>query len=164
MTTPTPPPLGPEESYEIAYAEAARSLQSQAGVLESLHSRAATILSGAAIATSFLGSEAFRPHHARSVWTWVAVGCFAGILAACGFALWPQFGWKFDVRAEEMIDNSIEGDKPPLTPTRLRRDLAIHMSRSHDHNRERMRWINWALQGAVILLLVEIGAWVWTLR
>ena len=84
-----------------------------------------SLRSGATIATSFLGSQAFKPGQPRSDWTWVAVTCFAGLILACAVVLWPRFGWRFDVIGEQVIDDSIENaDAPPLAPAMLRRDLS----------------------------------------
>jgi hypothetical protein len=74
-------------SYEIALDQAVRALDSQSAVLESYRTRAATLISAAAIATSFLGSQAFKVGQHRSDWTWLAVGCFAGVLVACAFVM-----------------------------------------------------------------------------
>lgn len=123
------------------------------------------MISGATIATSFLGSRAFATHQEHRDWTWLAIACFIGVIMACAVILWPQFGWKFDVNAEQVIDDSIESsEEPPLSPAMLPRDLAIYMSRSHEGNRLRLRKLKWSLQAAVILLAIEIGAWVVTLR
>ncbi len=91
--------------------------------------------------------------------------CFAGLILACGVVLWPRYGWRFDVIGEQIIDDSIENaEQPPLSPSMLRRDLAIYMSRSHESNRRRLRLLVWSLQVAVVLLSLEIGAWIVTLR
>jgi hypothetical protein len=153
------------ESYQIAYEQASISLQNQATVLESYQARAATIISAAAIATSFLGGRALVRGQPGSEWTWIAVACFAGLILACGVVLWPRYGWRFDVIGEQIIDDSIENaEQPPLSPAMLRRELAIYMSRSHESNRLRLRVLVWSLQVAVVLLSFEIGAWVVTLR
>jgi hypothetical protein len=153
------------ESYQIAYEQASTALRNQANVLESSQTRAATIISAAAIATSFLGGRALERGTSWPGWTWVAIGCFAGLIPACGVVLWPRFGWRFDVIGEQVIDDSIETtQQPPLSPAMLRRDLAIYMSRSHESNRQRLRLLVWSLQVAVVLLSLEIGAWIVTLR
>jgi hypothetical protein len=62
-----------------------------------------------------------------------------------------------------VIDDSIESEKP-LTAPEIKRDLAIYMSRALKSNHPRLRVLVWALQTAVILLALEIGAWVVTLH
>jgi hypothetical protein len=154
---------GNDDSYDIAYSEAASALRSQAEVLESYQARAATIVSAATIATSFLGTEAFKSGHISSGWAWVAILCFAGVLGACCIVLWPRFGWEFSVYGEKVIDDSIESEKP-LSAPEIKRDLAIYMSRALKANHPRLRILVWALQAAVIALALEIGAWVVTLH
>ena len=164
---PQPPPEVNQDlatQYALAYSEAQRALESQQRVLESFRSRAATIIAAATIATSFLGSRAFSNGRPQSDWTWAAIACFAGVIVADAIVLWPRIGWEFEVRAEDLIDQSIEGLDRPQTIVELHRDLAIHMSRAHDTNRTRMRLFVWAIQAAVILLGAEICGWVFTLR
>jgi hypothetical protein len=151
-------------SYKLAYEQSVRAIESQSEVLESYRGRASTLVSAAAIATSFLGSQAFRSGYNRSDWTWAAVVCFIGVLVACGFVMWPR-AWLFHMTGEDVIDIYLEDEETrPFPPAELHRDLAIHLSRNLVGNRRKMRWLGWAIQSAAVLLAFEIVAWIVTLR
>ena len=51
---------GADAAYELAYDEAVAAVSTQQAVIDAFRSRAGLLLSGAAIATSFLGGQALR--------------------------------------------------------------------------------------------------------
>jgi hypothetical protein len=65
------------ESYSLAYSEGKDAVAVQLTVIENFRSRAGLLLSGAAIATSFLGGQALRAGTLRP-WSWAAVILFSG--------------------------------------------------------------------------------------
>jgi len=69
--------------YELAYDEAVRALSQQQSVLDNFRTRAGILLSGAAIATSFLGGQALRSDALNS-WSWSDVHRVGGPTAAAG--------------------------------------------------------------------------------
>jgi hypothetical protein len=115
------------------------------------------LLSGAAIATSFLGQASLE--HGTSFFTWFAIALF-GLLGAAGVAiLWPRDDWVYAVRPELLIANYIEHPEP-LGIAAIHRDLALHMDDSYVRNRGQLLRLVWLFRGASLLLIVEILAWV----
>ena len=69
-----------EKPYELAYEASVRAIEAQATLVESLRSRAGTILAATALVTSFFGGQAFAragrsPVHSVSYATG-AIGLF----------------------------------------------------------------------------------------
>jgi hypothetical protein len=143
-------------AYELAYREGVRALDDQREVLDNFRSRAGVLLSGAAIATSFLGSAALE--HGTSVWTWLATVSFVALGAGVVLILWPRDDWSYVIRAELLIENYIEPDPLPLH--RIHRDLALHMSASYLVNRGQLRVLVWLFRACSALLVLETAAWV----
>ena len=114
--------------YELAYQEGVRALSEQQAVIDGFRTRAGLLMSGAAIATSFLGGAALDKW--TTVWTWLAVGSFI-LLGACVLAiLWPRHDWEYAVRPERLIENYVEHPDPLPLPL-IHRDLALHMDNAY---------------------------------
>jgi hypothetical protein len=144
-------------SYALAFDEGVRALSEQQDVIDSFMTRSGLLLSGAAIATSFLGQAALE--HGTTVFTWLAIGLFAALGAAVIAILWPRNDWEYSVRPELLIANYIE-HPDPLSLEEIHRDLALHMDRSYLRNRGQLLRLVWLFRLASILLTIEVVAWV----
>ena len=141
------------EAYELAYAEAVRALSQQQIVLDNFRTRAGILLSGAAIATSFLGGQALRGGDLSS-WSWIAIVAF-GVIGTCALAiLWPRRDWEFVAGPRRLIATYIESEDPLPVPE-IYRDLALHMEDSYDENSVRVQWLILVFRVAGIALGVE---------
>src|SRR5207249_3081647 len=81
--------------YELIYREALRALDQQQSVLESMRTRAGTLLSAAAIATAFFSGISVNNTKGLGGWGWGATASFVGVLACCLVILLPTKGWWF---------------------------------------------------------------------
>jgi hypothetical protein len=145
------------EAYELAYAEAVRALSQQQIVIDNLRTRAGVLLSGAAIATSFLGQAALR--RGTTVWSWLAITAFLLLGTAILLILWPRHDWRYAIRPRALIENYIEhADSLPVPA--IHRDLTLHMDDSYLRNRWQLLELVRYLRGASVLLMLEVVAWV----
>jgi hypothetical protein len=151
------------DGYEIAYDASRRALERQEASLDNLRARAATVLSGASIATAFLGAQALkRPKHRPDLWfvgwEWVAVGSFVLLAIAVIVILWPRKGWVFSLGARRLIGGYVEGERE-YTVQRIHRDLALHLESHFDINQRKIRWMLVWFRGACALLALQVVAW-----
>jgi hypothetical protein len=145
-------------AYKLADDEAVRALSQQQTVLDNFRTRAGILLSAAAIATSFLGGQALR-QASMSAWGWLAVLGFVGLSASTLLILWPRRDWEFAAIPRRLISIYIETENP-LGVERIHRDLALHMQDSYDMNEARLERLIAYFRLAVVLLTVEVLAWV----
>src|SRR5688500_12739139 len=112
MTEPSPasePPCDPR--YELVWAEALRALGQQQSLLEGIRSRTGTLLSAAAISTSFLGGIAFDDGEVAGAGILASV--LFGVTAALGvWILLPRPGWKWANTPRQLLTEYVEGDRP----------------------------------------------------
>lgn len=142
--------------YALAYEEAIHAVASQRAATEGLRSRAGLLLSGAAIATSFLGGQALRDGN-PGPWSWGAIVAFGLLGAATLVVLWPS-AWEFDTEPRAIIATYIETDTP-LPIAEIQRDLALHRTLALETNGRRLIRALRAFRVAAVLLLIEIVAW-----
>jgi hypothetical protein len=145
-----------DEAYALAYEEGRHAVSVQQTVVDNLRGRAGVLLSGAAIATSFLGGQALaegRP----SEWSWVAIASFALLGAATLTILWPTT-WEFEADPRDIIATYAEVEEPRGLAV-IQRDLALHRSGVLAENGRRLDRLVRAFRLASLLLLIEIAAW-----
>jgi hypothetical protein len=65
---------GDPEGYALAFSEGVRALSEQQAVIDSFRTRSGLLLSGAAIATSFLGQASLD--RGTTFFTWLAIALF----------------------------------------------------------------------------------------
>jgi hypothetical protein len=82
-------------AYQLAYEEARRALDEQERTVSELRSRAAQLIAGAAITTSFFGGQAL--HHRLNVAGWIAIGSFVLLSLSVLVILWPRHDWEFNL-------------------------------------------------------------------
>jgi hypothetical protein len=148
--------------HGLVYSEAVRTLEQQQAVVESLRSRAGTLLSAASIATSFLAGIALSGRRLDG-WGWAATGSFVGLVGLCLAILWPTRRWIFRFNSKKLIRDYVEAD-PPATLSEMQRDLAIHMENWADVNSWKLRWLFSYFQAASLFLGAEVVFWIVGLR
>ncbi|HEX5592566.1 MAG TPA: hypothetical protein VFX35_04375 [Solirubrobacterales bacterium] len=142
--------------YKVAYDEAVRALSEQQAVIESFRTRAGLLFSSAAIAASFLGSQALRGSNPNLA-SWLALLCFVAVAAASLAVLWPR-KWEGTANPRDLIETYIESSQPaPIE--HLHRDLSLHMHDSYLENREGLDQFATLLQAASGLLTLEVILW-----
>jgi hypothetical protein len=152
----------PESDQEartaLAYEAAIRSLDQQAAVVDNLRSRAGILLSAASIATGFLARIALADDRSLSTWGWLAGGAFVALVGLCVSVLWVRNEWKFSPHPKKLVGHYV--DPEGVTLARAQRNLALHMGRAWDTNREKLRWMFWLFMAACFLLGIEIAFWI----
>jgi hypothetical protein len=145
------------QAYKLAFDEGVRALSEQQAVIDGFRTRSGLLLSGAAIATSFLGQAALG--RGTTVATWIAIALFLLLGGAVVAILWPRNDWEYAIRPEPLIANYVEHPQP-LAIAEIHRDLALHMDRSYLRNRGQLLRLVWLFRAASLLLIVEVFAWV----
>jgi hypothetical protein len=140
----------------FVYQEALRGLLQQQAAVESLHGRAATLIFAASFASSLLGARALAD--GVGGWDWIALGLLLAIGALAVIMLWPYYNLTFRFDPEQLLARFVDvPDPPPMTV--VHRELALQIKQDWRQNGRIVRRLRETLQLALILLLLEIGAW-----
>ena len=142
--------------YELAFAEAGRALDAQERAVNELRSRAGILIAAAAIATSFFGGGA-RTEDRGGLLVSIAIIAFALVGVAVLAVLWPRQEWEFGASAQDLIAEYVEPETVPLAL--IHRDLALHRTASFATNATQLRWLVTTFRVSLVLLVIEVGAW-----
>jgi hypothetical protein len=145
------------EAYRLAYDEALHAVASQEAVIENFRGRAGLLLSGAAIATFFLGGQALRTGE-LTPWSWVAIAVFALLGLATLVILWP-WGWTFEIDPATIVRAHIETENH-IPVHAIHRELIFHRALLLGDRSRRIRRLVWGFRIAAALLLTNIAIWV----
>jgi hypothetical protein len=140
----------------FVYQEALRGLLQQQAAVESLHARAATLIFAASFASSLLGARALAD--GVGAWDWIALALLLAIGALAVFLLWPYYNFSFRFDPEDLLARYVDVAEP-LPMAALHRELALRIKSDWQQNGRIVRRLREALQIALILLLLEILAW-----
>lgn len=153
---------GADDDPRIAfiYQEAVRGLTQQQAVVESMNTRAGGVIFAAAFANSFLGGAALSD--GLGAWEWIAVVLLFSIGGLIVFMLWPYYQYRFRFDPEELLDQFVDGDKP-ATLSAMRRALALRIKTDMAGNWRIIQRLRLALQIALLLLLLDILAWLFAI-
>jgi hypothetical protein len=138
------------------YQEAVRGLQHQQFVVESLNSRGGNLIFATAFATSLLGTRGLSDGVA--VWDWIAVSLLLLVGTFIVFILWPYYNLTFRFDPEELLENFVDRDSP-ATMSEMHRALALRIKADMVNNWRVIQRIRFTLQLSLIVLLLEIVAW-----
>jgi hypothetical protein len=140
----------------FVYQEALRGLIQQQTMVDGLHMSAGTLIFAASFASSLLGSRALSD--GLQAWDWTAVGLLFAIGALAVTMLWPYYNFwsRFDV--EELLSRYVDAEAPAAM-TEMHRALALRLKGYQQRNQRIIRRIREAFQLSLILLLLEILAW-----
>jgi hypothetical protein len=149
-------PTDDDARSAFVYQEALRGLLQQQSAIQSLQTRAATLIFATSFASSLLGSQALGD--GLGVWDWIALGLLFAIGALAVFLLWPYYNLTFRFDPEELLARYVTV-ADPLPMSAIHRDLALRIKSDWQQNGRIVRRLREALQLALILLLLEIVAW-----
>jgi hypothetical protein len=141
---------------EFIYREAVRGLTHQQGVVESLNTRAGNLIFATAFATSLLGAKALSD--GLSIWDWTAVALLFGIGTLIVLMLWPYYNFTFRFDPEDLLKRYVHAE-PSASLSDMHLQLALRIKADMIGNWRIIQRIRIALQIALILLLLEIVAW-----
>jgi hypothetical protein len=142
------------------YQEAVRGLLHQQGVVESLNARAGNLIFATAFATSLLGGRALAD--GLGPWDWLAVTFLFSIGILIVYILWPFYNYTFRFDPEDLLAEYVDGASPVPMST-MHRSLAIRIKRDMIANWRVIQRIRVALQVALVVLLLEILAWLFAI-
>lgn len=140
----------------FVYQESLRGLQQQQAAVESLHNRAATLIFASSFASSLLGSRALAD--GLGAWDWLAVGLLLAIGALTAVLLWPYYDLAFRFDPQDLLDTYVDS-QAPATMAGMHRELALRIKADWHHNGRIVRRLREAFQLALILLLLNLVAW-----
>jgi hypothetical protein len=152
--------LSADPRLEFVYQEAVRGLQQQKSALESLHNRAGTLIFAASFASSLLGSRALAD--GLNAWDWLAVGLLLAIGVLTVAVLWPYYNLSFRFDPRDLLDQYVDRE-PPVTMAEMHRALALQAKVDWAANGRLVRRMREAFQLALILLVLEILAWLFSI-
>lgn len=128
-----------------------------------LRARAGALIATAAITTSFFGTQTLGGREI-GVAGWVAISCFVLLGFAVLLILWPHQDWAFFMSPDTFIATYLEPTHgKPLELHLIERDLALHMGRSAESNRQQLQTLTMVFRVGAVLLVAEVLAWVLTL-
>src|SRR5262245_12843590 len=150
------PAPGDDPRLAFVYQEALRGLQQQQAGIQSLQARAATLIFAASFASSLLGSQALAD--GLGAWDWIALGLLLAIGTLAAFLLWPYYNLTFRFDPVELLARYVDVSEP-LPVAAVYRELALRIKNDWRQNGRIVKRLREALQVALILLLLEIVAW-----
>ena len=152
-----------EKPYELAYEASIHAIETQAAAVESLRSRAGTILAATALVTSFFGGQALlrvggSPLHFLSYATG-ALGSFIAVSLLTLTILLP-FTLRFSLSAAAILrffEDEAESD--PVSPAQALREVALQYESMYDSNVGQIRILAACFRLAIVCLVGEVGFW-----
>jgi hypothetical protein len=144
----------------LIYREALRGLIQQQGVVESMTVRAGNLIFAAAFVSSLLGDRALS--NGLGPWDWLAVLLLFALGAHIAFLLWPYHQYRFRFDPEELLQQYVDGDAS-ATMSQMHRALALRMEEDRKSNWRIIQRLRVALQLALILLVLDILAWLFAI-
>jgi hypothetical protein len=140
----------------FVYQEALRGLVHQQGVVENLNTRAGNLIFATAFATSLLGTRALAD--GLAFWDWAGLVLLFLVGGSIVFMLWPYYNYAFRFDPEELLADYVDRETP-ASVAQMHRELALRIKTDMANNWRIIQPIRVALQVSLILLLLEIAAW-----
>jgi len=147
---------GDDARLAFIYQEALRGLVQQQTLVESMNARAGNLTFAAAFASSLLGGSALAD--GLGLWDWLAVALLFGLGVLIVVLLWPYYRYRFRFDPAELLGLYVDGDRP-ATMSEMYRQLALRIEADRASNWRIFQRLRLALQAALILLVLEILAW-----
>jgi hypothetical protein len=124
--------------------------------VESLNNRGGNLIFATAFATSLLGTRALSD--GVGFLDWIAVCLLFLVGALIVFMLWPYYNFTFRFDPEQLLESFVDRDEP-ATMSEMHRVLALRIKTDMANNWRIIQRIRVALQLSLIVLLLEILAW-----
>lgn len=146
-----------QEKLDLVYAEAVRGIVHQQSVVESMNARAGNLTFTAAFATSLLGSSALAD--GLGPWDWLAISLLFALGILIAFLLWPYRRYAFRFDPVELLESYVTGHAG-LSLADVHRALALRIADDLARNWTIIQRLRLGLQASLVLLLIEVAAWV----
>ncbi|HEX8743952.1 MAG TPA: hypothetical protein VF712_12535 [Thermoleophilaceae bacterium] len=123
-----------ETPEEIAYAESVRAIAQQSSQLDELRSRTGLLLTGASVATSFLGAEALSRDGELGTLGGLAVLAFLAVVGLCLWIVVPRRkAWRLVLGAKVLLEDW--ADEPRCGDANaMKRFVATTLEENYDLN------------------------------
>jgi hypothetical protein len=144
----------------FVYQEALRGLLQQQTAVESLHNRAATLVFAASFASSLLGGRALAD--GLGFWDWAGIVVLLAIGVLTVLLLWPYYNLSFRFDPGDLLDRYVDSTTPQ-TMSGMHRDLALRIKQDWHSNGRIVRRLREAFQLALVLLVLEILVWMFSI-
>jgi len=149
-----------DDRIGFVYQEALRGLRQQQEAVESPRNRAGTLVFASSFASSLLGSRALAA--GLGAWDWIAIGLLFGIGALTVVMLWPYYDLTFRFDPKDLLARYIDSDEPS-DMNDMYRSLALQIESDRRRNGRVVKRMREALQLALVLLLFNILAWLFSI-
>ncbi|MGH3481005.1 MAG: hypothetical protein ACRDVO_11880 [Jiangellaceae bacterium] len=153
-------PVSDDPRLAFVYQEALRGLLQQQAAVESLHSRAATLVFATAFASSLLGGRALAD--GLGLWDWTGLVLLLAIGVLTVLLLWPYYNLSFRFDAAELLADYVDS-ATPYSMSDMHRALALRIKDDWHNNGKIVRKLREAFQLALVLLVVEILVWMFSI-
>jgi hypothetical protein len=145
----------PDKRLELVLSESLRALGYQQSALDNLRARATLLTAGAAlVSSSFVGAS--LQSQRWGVAALVGIAAMAGVLFSALMICAPVWRWTFLASASRLVQAIDAGHDL----NSMRRHLALDFERWLDNNEGKLRKLQWCFISGLVLLLVEVAAWV----
>jgi hypothetical protein len=142
------------ELEDLAFDQAVRLIEHQRHAMTAVRERVGSLVAGASIATSFLGSTALQEGEEPSGWAWLAIVLFVLTIGGSIFVLWARTGWEFGLDPPEILRRGADSDIGDV-----KRELTGWMEGHYDRNADKLDTIIWVFNLSALGLGLEVGAW-----
>lgn len=152
-----------DERLRIAHSEAVRLIEQQEATLAGLHTRAAVLVSAAAVATAFLATVTRTGESLpflAVMFIVLAVVAFVFVYVCALAILWPQ-EYVFGRSGLEILRNYVhdQEDGTKFSADEVVHDLVLHLDQNHLANQLRLDRSFKFLRGGIAALGLEILFW-----
>lgn len=144
--------MSDEVDFSLALEEARRSADILNDELPLLRNRATQLLSVSGLTAGFLGGFAFSRDVPMSFWDWLAIATFVVTAGLCLALLRPR-RFYMSIKPGELIKWA---ETPGVSAQDMKRDLALHMGKKYEINRERLDSLSKLYTASIIALLIQI--------
>lgn len=142
------------ELEDLAFDQAVRLIEHQRDAMVAVRERVGSLIAGASIATSFLGSAALGEGVEPGTWAWLAIALFVLTIAGSIFVLWARRGWEFGLDPPEILAQGRGADIGDV-----KRELASWMEGHYDRNADKLDTIIRVFNLSALGLGLEVAAW-----
>jgi hypothetical protein len=118
------------------------------------------LIFAASFASSLLGARALAD--GLGAWDWIALCLLVAIGCLAVFLLWPYYNLTFRFDPEDLIARYVDVPEPPPMAA-IHRELALQIKADWRQNGRIVQRLREALQIALILLIAEIVAWLFSI-
>ena len=144
----------------FVYAEAVRGLTQQQSLVDGMNARVGSLIFAAAFSNSLLGNRALSD--GLGAFEWIAIATLFAIGGLVVFMIWPFTQYKFRFTPEMLLGEYVEGDRP-MSLSAMHRALALRIEDDMNGNWAIFQKLRTTLQIALVLLLLNLAAWMFAI-